>query len=156
MNSLRPEQFLRLQRDSNPWPVACLVAYRHQLFLLSRAVGGAQLVKMSVVFFCQKRTSWELETSDWINLPRINCFVLFNRTRHICRPLVPLWNSYFKDVRASKKIKNSEISCVVEHAKWRNLVIVAVLGFIYFWRKMKAFRPLEGRRCDEIQFEWIH
>ena len=21
---------------------------------------------------------------------------------------------------------------------------------------MKAFRPLEGRRCDEIQFEWIH
>ena len=21
---------------------------------------------------------------------------------------------------------------------------------------MKAFRPLEGRRCDESQFEWIH
>ena len=21
---------------------------------------------------------------------------------------------------------------------------------------MKAFRPLEGRRCGEIQFEWIH
>ena len=21
---------------------------------------------------------------------------------------------------------------------------------------MKAFRPPEGRRCDEIQFEWIH
>ena len=21
---------------------------------------------------------------------------------------------------------------------------------------MKAFRLLEGRRCDEIQFEWIH
>ena len=50
----------------------------------------------------------------------------------------------------------SEISCVVDHAKLPNLVIVAVVGFIYFWRKMKAFRPLEGRRCDEIQFEWIH
>ena len=38
-----------------------------------------------------------------------------------------------------------------------NLVIVVVLGrFIYFWRKMKAFRPLEGRHCDEINFEWIH
>ena len=50
----------------------------------------------------------------------------------------------------------SEISCVVDHAKLANLVILAVVGFIYFWRKMKAFRPLEGRRCGEIQFEWIH
>ena len=50
----------------------------------------------------------------------------------------------------------SEISCVVDRAKLPNLVIVAVVGFIYFWRKMKAFRPLEGRRCGEIQFEWIH
>ena len=68
MNSLRPEQFLRLQRDSNPWPVACLVAYRHRLFLLSLAVGGAQLVKTSVCvcFFCQKRTSWELR-NEWLN-----------------------------------------------------------------------------------------
>ena len=45
---------------------------------------------------------------------------------------------------------------MVDYAKLPNLVVVAVLGFIYFWRKMKAFRPLEGRRCDEIQFEWIH
>ena len=36
----------------------------------------------------------------------------------------------------------SEISCVVDHAKLPNLVIVAVVGLIYFWRKMKAFRPL--------------
>ena len=35
-----------------------------------------------------------------------------------------------------------EISCVVDHAKLPNLVNVAVLGFIYFWRKMKTFRPL--------------
>ena len=51
----------------------------------------------------------------------------------------------------------SEISCVVYHAELPNLVIVAVVRFIYFWRKMKAFRPLEGR-CyyGEIQFEWIH
>ena len=41
-------------------------------------------------------------------------------------------------------------------AKLPNLVIVAVVGFIYFWRKMKVFRPLERRRCGEIQFEWIH
>ena len=32
----------------------------------------------------------------------------------------------------------SEMSCVVDHAKLQNLVIVAVIGFIYFWRKMKA------------------
>ena len=41
--------------------------------------------------------------------------------------------------------------CVVDHAKLPNVVIVgivAVVGFIYFWRKMKAFRPLEERRCD--------
>ena len=49
-----------------------------------------------------------------------------------------------------------EISCVVDHAKLPNLVNVAVLGFIYFWRKMKTFRPLEGRCCDEIKCEWIH
>ena len=45
---------------------------------------------------------------------------------------------------------------LLDYAKLPNLVIVAVLGFIYCWRKMKAFRPLEGRRCDEIKFEWIH
>ena len=50
----------------------------------------------------------------------------------------------------------SDISCVVHRAKLPNLVIVAVVGFIYFWTKMKAFRLLEGRRCDGIQFEWIH
>ena len=43
-----------------------------------------------------------------------------------------------------------------DHAKLPNLVIVAVIGFIYFWIKMKTFRQLEGRRCGEIQFEWIH
>ena len=50
----------------------------------------------------------------------------------------------------------SEISCVVHHAKLINLEIVAALGSTYYWRKVKAFRPLEGRRCDEIQFEWSH
>ena len=45
---------------------------------------------------------------------------------------------------------------MVDHAKLPNLVIVAVVGFIYFWRKMKDFRPLEGRRCGEIQSERIH
>ena len=49
----------------------------------------------------------------------------------------------------------SEISCVVDRATLPNLVIVAVAGFIYFWRKMKAFLPLEERCCDEITFEWI-
>ena len=49
-----------------------------------------------------------------------------------------------------------EIRCVVDFAKSPNLVIVAVVGFIYFWREMKAFRPLEGRRCNKIQFEWNH
>ena len=56
-----------------------------------------------------------------------------------------------------KKIKKwgittfvSEISCVEDHAKFQILVIVAVLGFIYFWRKIKAFRLLEGRRSDEL------
>ena len=48
----------------------------------------------------------------------------------------------------------SEISCVIDYATLPiSLVNVAVVGFIYFWRKMKAFRPLEGRRYDEIQFE---
>ena len=42
----------------------------------------------------------------------------------------------------------SEISCVVDHATLPKLVIVAIVGIIYFWRKMKAFRPLK--------FEWIN
>ena len=33
---------------------------------------------------------------------------------------------------------------MVDHAKLSNLVIVAIVVFIYFWRKMKGFRPLEG------------
>ena len=45
---------------------------------------------------------------------------------------------------------------MVDHAKLPNVVIVAVVGFIYFWRKVKAFRPLEGGQCGEIQFEWNH
>ena len=50
-----------------------------------------------------------------------------------------------------------EISCVIDYDKLPvNFLIVACSGVNYFWRKMKAFRPLEGRRCDEIQFEWIH
>ena len=49
----------------------------------------------------------------------------------------------------------SEISCVEDHAKLPHLVIVAVVGFIYFsWRKMKACRPLGGRRYGEMKFEW--
>ena len=39
---------------------------------------------------------------------------------------------------------------MVDRAKLPNLVNVAVVSFIYFWRKMKAFPPLEGRRCDEL------
>ena len=50
----------------------------------------------------------------------------------------------------------SEISSVVDHAKLPNFIIVASVGYIYFWRKMKAFGLLEGRCCDEIEFEWIH
>ena len=49
-----------------------------------------------------------------------------------------------------------EISCVEDHAKLPHLVIVDVVSFIYFsWRKMKAFRPLGGRRhYGEMKFEW--
>ena len=50
----------------------------------------------------------------------------------------------------------SEISSVVHHAKLPNFVIVAVLGFICFLKKMKAFRPLAERCYEEIIFEWIH
>ena len=39
----------------------------------------------------------------------------------------------------------SERSCVADRAKLPYLVIVAIVGFIDFWRKMKAFRPPEGR-----------
>ena len=49
----------------------------------------------------------------------------------------------------------SEISCVVDHAKLSNLIIVAVVGFIYFWRKMKAFWLLEWSRCDDIYSIWM-
>ena len=49
----------------------------------------------------------------------------------------------------------SEINRVEDHAKLPHLVIVAVVGFIYFsWRKMKACRPLGGRRYGEMKFEW--
>ena len=38
-----------------------------------------------------------------------------------------------------------------------NLVIVAVVGFIYFGEKWKPFdRRKEDAVGDEIQFEWIH
>ena len=37
----------------------------------------------------------------------------------------------------------SYISCVVDQPKLPNFVIVAVVGFIYFWRERKAFQPLE-------------
>ena len=43
------------------------------------------------------------------------------------------------------------VSCMVDHTKLPNLVIVAVVRFNYFWRKMKAFQPLEGRCCATIQ-----
>ena len=59
--------------------------------------------------------------------------------------------------KMKKKMKNWgittvvwKISCVVDRAKLPNLVSVTVVVFIYFWRKIKAFRPLEGRRCDEL------
>ena len=42
------------------------------------------------------------------------------------------------------------VSCVIDHISLPNLVIVhvAVVGFIYFWREIKAFPPLDGRRCE--------
>ena len=46
----------------------------------------------------------------------------------------------------------SEISCVVEHAKLPNLVIIAVVGFICFWIKIKAFRPLEEDAVMKFNF----
>ena len=46
---------------------------------------------------------------------------------------------------------------MVDHVKLPNLATVAVVdGLIYFSRKMKSFRSLEGRRYDTIQFELIH
>ena len=55
--------------------------------------------------------------------------------------------------KINKKIKLG----VTTLLNYQILVIVAVVGFrLYSWRKMKAFRPLEGRRCGENQFEWIH
>ena len=33
-------------------------------------------------------------------------------------------------------------SCVVNHAKLPNLVILVLVGLIYFWEKMKVFPPL--------------
>ena len=45
---------------------------------------------------------------------------------------------------------------MVDHAKLPNLVIVAVVGFIYFWRKMKAFRPLEEDTVVKFNLNGIH
>ena len=44
----------------------------------------------------------------------------------------------------------------VDHTKSPNLVIVAVAGFIYFWRK--KWKPFDYWKEDtgEIQFKWIH
>ena len=39
--------------------------------------------------------------------------------------------------------RSFRISCVVDRAKLPNLVNVAIVVFIYFWRKIKAFQPLE-------------
>ena len=50
----------------------------------------------------------------------------------------------------------SEISCVVDHAKLPNLVIVAIVGFIYFWKKIKAFRPLEEDTVVKFNLNGIH
>ena len=72
---------------------------------------------------------------------------------------VRLWEPYARDGKEKKLgviTLVAEISCVVHHAKLPHLVIVAVLGFIYFLRKMKAFRTLAERRYEEIIFEWIH
>ena len=49
-----------------------------------------------------------------------------------------------------------KISCVVDNAKLPDLVNVAVLWFIYFWRKMTAFQPLREDTVMKIQFERIH
>ena len=64
-----------------------------------------------------------------------------------------LWQKCKKTLGVTTLV--SEINCVVDHAKLPNLVIVAVVSFIYLWRKMKAFQPLE-EHTGEIQFEWIH
>ena len=52
----------------------------------------------------------------------------------------------------------SEISCVVDRAKLTKLGHCSSSQFHLFLEKTEilTFRPLEGRRCDEIQFEWIH
>ena len=51
----------------------------------------------------------------------------------------------------------SEISCVVEHAKLPNLIGHCSRCRLHLrLEQMKAFRPMEGRRCDGTQFEWIY
>ena len=50
----------------------------------------------------------------------------------------------------------SEISCVVDHAKLPNSHCSRCWVHLLLEEKKnerQAFRPLEGRRCDEIQFE---
>ena len=78
------------------------------------------------------------------NLLTFRIFKTFERVR--------LWEPYARNAKNKLGVTTlvSEINYVVDHVKLPNLVIVAVLKFICFWRKMKAFRPLEGRRCDEI------
>ena len=84
-------------------------------------------------------------------------FITFARKSSNVQNFLNFWKSSIMGTLCQKWKKKlgvttlvSEISYVVDHAKLPNLVIVAVLKFICFWRKMKAFRPLEGRRCDEI------
>ena len=55
---------------------------------------------------------------------------------------IRLWEPYCQKLKNEKygvTTLVSEISCVVDRAKLPDLVNVAVVGFIYFWRKMKAF-----------------
>ena len=51
---------------------------------------------------------------------------------------VRLWEPYAINVKKLKIVGHhalSEIRCVVDRAKLPNLANVAVIGFVYFWRK---------------------
>ena len=45
-----------------------------------------------------------------------------------------------------------EISCVVDHAKLPNLVIIAVVGFIYFWRKNESLLTTGSKEDAVMKF----
>ena len=98
------------------------------------------------------------KTSKWYNFIVWAARHLKESREELCLPSF-LWGKLSQTIVCNKLgviTLVSEISCIVHHAKLPNFVVVAVLGFIYFLRKMKAFRPLAERRYEDIIFEWIH